>query len=172
MEASRFKQLFLPQSGRLYAVALRLTGNSQSAEDLVQDTLLRLWMKRDSLPPGFDAAGYAVITLRNIFLDGKRRREIQETDEPLEQLALASDGRLEADESQADDVELVRRLISQLPPKQRMVITMRDLEGLDSQEMRRATGLSDINIRTLLSRARSTVRQQFKKLSANGRSEY
>lgn len=47
-----------------------------------------------------------------------------------------------------------------------MVITMRDIEGLDSEEMQRVTGLTDINIRTLLSRARSTVRQQFKKLSA------
>ncbi len=168
MEASRFKQLFLPQSGRLYAVALRLTGNGQAAEDLVQDTLLRLWMKRDSLPPDFDAAGYAVITLRNIFLDGKRRRGIEEADEPLERLAVAYDGQADTEANETDDVALVRRLISQLPPKQRMVITMRDIEGLDSEEMRRATGLSDINIRTLLSRARSTVRQQFKKLSAHG----
>ena len=168
MDASKFKQIFLPQCPRLYAVALRLTGNGQAAEDLVQDTLLRLWMKRDSLPPDFDAAGYAVITLRNIFLDGKRRRGIEEADEPLERLAVAYDGQADTEANETDDVALVRRLISQLPPKQRMVITMRDIEGLDSEEMRRATGLSDINIRTLLSRARSTVRQQFKKLSAHG----
>ena len=168
MDASKFKQIFLPQCPRLYAVALRLTGNSQSAEDLVQDTLLRLWMKRDSLPPDFDASAYSVITLRNIFLDSKRRRGIEEADEPLERLAVAYDGQADTEANETDDVALVRRLISQLPPKQRMVITMRDIEGLDSEEMRRATGLSDINIRTLLSRARSTVRQQFKKLSAHG----
>ena len=59
MDASKFKQIFLPQCPRLYAVALRLTGNGQAAEDLVQDTLLRLWMKRDSLPPDFDASAYS-----------------------------------------------------------------------------------------------------------------
>ena len=108
------------------------------------------------------------VTLRNIFLDSKRRRGIEEADEPLERLAVAYDGQADTEANETDDVALVRRLISQLPPKQRMVITMRDIEGLDSEEMRRATGLSDINIRTLLSRARSTVRQQFKKLSAHG----
>ena len=79
---------------------------------------------------------------------------------------VGNDSQADSDADSNDDVALVRQLISKLPPKQRMVITMRDIEGLDSEEMQRVTGLTDINIRTLLSRARSTVRQQFKKLSA------
>lgn len=79
---------------------------------------------------------------------------------------MVNDSQTDSDADSNDDVALVRQLISKPPPKQRMVITMRDIEGLDSEEMRWVTGLTDINIRTLLSRARSTVRQQFKKLSA------
>ena len=49
MEASQFKSLFLPCHHKLYAVAWRLTGNSQAAEDLVQETYLRLWTKRHQI---------------------------------------------------------------------------------------------------------------------------
>lgn len=167
MEASTFKQIFLPCSSRLYAAALRLTGNGQAAEDLVQDTLLRLWMKRDALPPDFNAASYSLATLRNIFLDGRRRKALDETDEPLDRLIVANDRQTDTEIERSDAVTLVRTLISRLPARQRQVITMRDLEGFESEEIRRATGLSEINIRSLLSRARSTVRQQFKKLSAH-----
>lgn len=167
MEASTFKHIFLPCSSRLYAAALRLTGKGQAAEDLVQDTLLRLWMKRDALPPDFNAASYSLATLRNIFLDGRRRKALDETDEPLDRLVVANDRQTDTEIERSDAATLVRTLISRLPARQRQVITMRDLEGFESEEIRRATGLSEINIRSLLSRARSTVRQQFKKLSAH-----
>ena len=50
MDASQFKALFLPHSDLLYRTALRLTATVQSAEDLVQDTYLRLWLRREDLP--------------------------------------------------------------------------------------------------------------------------
>ena len=168
MEASKFKQTFLPCSSRLYAVALRLTGNGQTAEDLVQDTLLRLWMKRDTLPPDFNAASYSMATLRNIFLDGRRRKALDETDEPLDRLVVANGRQTDTEIECSDAAALVRTLISRFPAKHRQDMTMPDLEGLANEEIRRVTGLTEINIRSLLSRARSTVRQQFKKLSAHG----
>ena len=60
--------------------------------------------------------------------------------------------------SAAGSMELVRRLIDELPPAQRQVITLRDVEGLSSQEVCELLGLSEGNQRVLLHRARSRVR--------------
>jgi RNA polymerase sigma-70 factor, ECF subfamily len=58
----------------------------------------------------------------------------------------------------AEALELVRAEIAKLPPMQRLVITLRDLEGWDSAEVRSALEISETNQRVLLHRARSKVR--------------
>lgn len=71
MEASQFKSLFLPCHHKLYAVAWRLTGNSQAAEDLVQETYLRLWTKRHQIADIENAEAYSISVLRRQFYDVK-----------------------------------------------------------------------------------------------------
>ena len=58
----------------------------------------------------------------------------------------------------AETLRVVRDAIEKLPPMQRLVITMRDLEGWDSEEVRNALEISETNQRVLLHRARSKVR--------------
>jgi RNA polymerase sigma-70 factor, ECF subfamily len=55
--------------------------------------------------------------------------------------------------------ELIARAIEQLPPAQRAVISLRDVEGWSAEETRNALGVSETNQRVLLHRARSKVRQ-------------
>ena len=49
MNAQEFKRRFMPFHRLLYRVAFHLTGNVQNAEDLLQDTYLKLWQKRNEL---------------------------------------------------------------------------------------------------------------------------
>jgi RNA polymerase sigma-70 factor, ECF subfamily len=59
----------------------------------------------------------------------------------------------------AETREVVDRAIERLPPAQRAVISLRDVEGWSSEETRNALGVSETNQRVLLHRARSKVRQ-------------
>ena len=164
MDASQFKQMFLPCSGQLYRMAWRLTGNRQAAEDLVQDTFMKLWTSRNKLPQGLSPGGYALTTMRHIHYDSMRQGQIKECDKPCEEIPAVSDTDIEQQAEKADMGRRLRELIGQLPCKQRQVMMMRDVEGLDSHAIQDMTGLSEANVRTLLCRARATVRQQFKKL--------
>ena len=62
----------------------------------------------------------------------------------------------------------MRELIARLPGQQREVMTLRDLCGMSFEEIEAETGLTAVNIRAVLSRARKTVRQQFKSISEYG----
>ena len=60
-----------------------------------------------------------------IFLDGRRRKALDETDEPLDRLVVANDRQTDTEIERSDAATLVRTLISRLPARQRQVITMR-----------------------------------------------
>jgi RNA polymerase sigma-70 factor (ECF subfamily) len=74
---------------------------------------------------------------------------------PPESWAGQPEGRLIARET----LDLIEREVEKLPPAQRAVITMRDVQGLTAEEVRNALDLSETNQRVLLHRARSKVRR-------------
>jgi RNA polymerase sigma-70 factor, ECF subfamily len=68
----------------------------------------------------------------------------------------------------AEAVEKVRAEVAKLPEMQRLVITMRDLDGLPSEDVRNALDISETNQRVLLHRARSKVRAALEGFFADG----
>ncbi len=75
--ADRFEAEFLPCLPSLMAVASRLTGTKAEAEDLVQDTLLKAYRSRDQYRDGTNPRAWLMAILRNTFLNGYRRRNLE-----------------------------------------------------------------------------------------------
>ena len=163
MEASTFKQRFMPLGRRLFWTAWRLTGNTQDAEDLVQEAFLKLWTKRDMLNNIDNDEAYATSLVVNLFRDQQRRRHLEFAESPPDDLPLADEADLMARVEARDESEQVGRLINRLPSQQQRILKMHALDNLSAKEMETKTGLSPVNIRTLLSRARKTIKQKFKK---------
>ena len=161
MQASEFKQLFLPLSRQIYWMAWRLTGNAEEAEDLTQEVYAQLWTKRESLSGISNPIAYCGVVVRNLYLNQVRKQRV-ETTEMARELFVADGNRLEDAIEQRQACEQVMRLIGQLPEQQRKVVTMHDVEGCSNEEIRQQTGLASTHVRVLLSRARKTIRQLFK----------
>ena len=136
MEASEFKRIFLPCSNKLYLVAWRLTHNRQEAEDLVQETMLKLWTQRDKLNELKNSEAFSVRTLHNIFIDQHRKKHLAETDSPPEEMSLKANEGDAAEMMQHKETEiLVTKLIAKLPKQQRDIITLKDIDDFSYEEI-------------------------------------
>ena len=165
MDAREFKQRFMPHYRLLYRVAYRLTGNAQDAEDLLQDTYLKLWLKRDDLTEKAETQAYLVTLMRNLFLDQRRRKQI-DTSADIDHHAEPPDEQsLDRQIDTRDEAETMEQLIQQLPERDGNIVQMHLVEGRTYDEIEQDTGLSQGNIRIIVMRARQKLKQQFQKLT-------
>lgn len=162
MTADEFKRIFLPCHHQLYRVALRLTGNREDAEDIVQETFMKIWNGRERLGQLDNPGAFCMATLKNVFVDSVRRnRRESESGTSSDEVTVASDIDIGQQIESRDAVGKVMNLINRLPVNQRNVMKMRDIANLSYEEIEAATGLSPGNIRTLLSRARKKIKEQY-----------
>ena len=154
MTALEFKQRFMPFHRLLYRVAYHLTGNAQDAEDLLQDTYLKLWTKRDDLPPDAQTEAYLITLMRNLYRDQRRLKSniVHETYEPDKSYEP-----YEEEEEVLDNRAELQELIEKLPDKQREVMKAHIVEDKTYDEIQRDTGLSNGNIRVIISREKQTI---------------
>lgn len=165
MDANDFKRKFLPYHRRLYQTAFQLMRNTQDAEDMVQEAYLRLWKRRNELPIEIlNTEAYCITLIKNVCYDTLRLSHLEEDERPPETLNIATESNVMKVVEQKDEVGQVMQLIDRLPNQQRQVMLMRDVDDRPFEEIERATGLSSVNIRVLLSRARKKIREQFKEM--------
>ncbi|EFL45058.1 Sigma-70 region 2 [Prevotella disiens JCM 6334 = ATCC 29426] len=164
MESSQFKTLFLPCHRKLYAVAWRLTGNAQAAEDLVQETFLRLWTRRQQIVSVECVEAYSITTLRRIFYDTKRSKQIEASEREISELHVKDSEDLNQRIDAQDEWQRIRTMILALPDPQGKIMIMRDVEGQTYEEISVETGLTEVNLRSILSRARKRIREQIKEM--------
>jgi len=153
-----------------YRFSLLVCGHPQDAEDVMQDALLKTYQHagRIAEPAAFRTWLYS--TVRNACLMKRRRR----VGEPAQFVPLApagSDatrGGLDIpDQATPADQQLMERSVDarllkalkQLPPSYRMIVVMREIEGLSTKEVAAIAGISEANVKTRLHRARLMLRQ-------------
>jgi RNA polymerase sigma-70 factor (ECF subfamily) len=162
MDADTFKKVFIPYHQKLYRIAYRIVQDAASAEDIVQDTFIKLWNKRDEMQSIDNTEAFAIIILRNTCLDHLRKTKNDrytdyDTDMP-ETTSLSKQIEVQ------DEAEKIKYLINKLPDQQRQVMMMKHWDEYSDEEIEQVTGLSAGNIRVILSRARKTIREQYIKI--------
>jgi RNA polymerase sigma-70 factor (ECF subfamily) len=159
MENISFRTTVLPLSDRLFRLALRITMNKAEAEDVVQDTLLRVWECRGQWEQIGSLEAFAIATCRNRALDvskraGRNARSLDEIDGGQRSTANAQ-SELEARE----EISLIRRLMDELPELQRTIMLLRDIEGQSYQEIAQALSISETQVKVYLHRARTKIKK-------------
>ena len=161
MTHEQFTQIYLPFSGKMYALAYNLLRNRDEARDCVQDVYAELWNKRDTIEPDKPPLPFVLTMVRNNCLDRLKSRSTQADDETLETLL---DHNTENQIEAASDLNAVIQLIDKLPSDQQIIIRLRTIDGLEIEQIQELTHFSRENIYTLLSRARKTLKELTAKL--------
>lgn len=165
MDADSFKRLFLPLHPKLFRIAYALVESKADAEDILQDAYCKLWNRRDELAGIQSPEAFCVTLVKNLCLDFLRSAHTNRHDEEItEAITLSTDSSPEKELETQDKIRQVRRLINKLPQNQRQVLKLRGINDCSLDEIEQITGLSAVNIRVLLSRARKIIREQFEKL--------
>ncbi len=157
MENINFRTTVLPLSDRLYRLALRITMNKAEAEDVVQDTLLKVWECREDWNRINNLEAFAIATCRNRALDVVKRagRDTENLDEMVHFSSQTPHEQLEARE----EISLIRRLMDSLPEVQRTIMLLRDIEGKTYQEIAQTLDISETQVKVYLHRARTKIKE-------------
>lgn len=163
MKKIDFRTDVLPLKNELYRLALRITLNPAEAEDIVQDTMIKVWNRRERWEEIESIEAFCLTICRNLALDRNRKADNQtaqlsEVNDPPDH-SYASDP--EEQTVQQDRLQLVRKLIEQLPEKQRSCIWLRDIEGKAYKEIAEVMGINEQQVKVNIFRARQAIRQKY-----------
>jgi RNA polymerase sigma-70 factor (ECF subfamily) len=164
MDLQAFNQRILPVQGRLFRLAQMFLRNREEAEDAIQDVFLRLWTNRQQLETYQSIEALAVQMTKNVCLDrlkshSKQKMQPDADVASVQTAELTPHAQLESSDSHA----LMHRLIGELPEQHKLVVHLRDVEEYSFEEIEQVTGLSNANIRVILSRARQKLREGYLK---------
>ena len=168
MEIISFKNDVLPLKDILYRLALRITLKHEEAQDIVQETLIKVWNKREDLDNIDSLEAYCLTICRNLSLDHLKRKDTHT--ESLEKTEVAHEEHMGPYEQmlQKDRVELVRRLVNHLPEKQRSCMQLRDFEGKTYKEIASILNISEDQVKVNIFRARQTIKQKYQQIEEYG----
>jgi len=162
-------ELVRQHADRVYRLAYRLSGNQHDAEDLTQETFIRVFRSLQNYQPGtFEGWLHRITT--NLFLDMVRRRA------RIRMESLPEDyDRVPADEPNPEQIYHDSRLgpdlqaaLDSLPPEFRAAVVLCDIEGLSYEEIGATLGVKLGTVRSRIHRGRQALREY---LAAHGRTE-
>ena len=158
---NRFRTEVLPLKDKFFRLALRITLDRTEAEDITQETLIRMWEQRKQWDDIQNLEAWGLTISRRLALDHTRKSQFQAEQEDIVnyQLSIVNlDSNPDDQLDQKQRVEAVQRLIDQLPEVQRTIIQLRDIEGMRYDEIAQATNLSESQVKVYLHRARKKIR--------------
>ncbi len=158
-DQSALAELYDRYSPVVYAVALRVLGDTAGAEDVLQEVFLQLWRN----PAAFDAArgnmgAWLTVISRNRAIDALRRRK-PETD--IEDVVVSVVPDMAGDADRAQAAQKVRGLLGSMPTAQRSALEMAYFEGLSHTEIAEKTGEPLGTIKTRIRTGLMALRKAF-----------
>jgi RNA polymerase sigma-70 factor, ECF subfamily len=155
-----FNSLAVPYIDPLYNTAYRLTGNSQDAEDLVQETFFKAYKYYDKFQEGTNLKAWLFKILKNTFINNYRKKKLEprsvefgEIEDSFERIVRQDPAQRQFDPEERYLAgvmdEGVKKALDSLPHDYKMVVILADLEDFSYKEI---ADILDCPVGTVMSR--------------------
>ena len=168
MKEISFRNDILPLKDKLYRLALRITLDSAEAEDIVQDTMIRVWNKREEWAQFNSIEAFCLTVARNLAIDRSQISEAQNIELTTETQEMSDGSTPERQLERSEQMDLVRKLINELPEKQRTIIQLRDIEEKSYKEIADVMQLTEDQVKVTLFRARQRIKAKYNEIQSYG----
>jgi RNA polymerase sigma-70 factor (ECF subfamily) len=151
MTISEYNESVESYSDNLYRFVLKNIKDIDKAKDIVQDTFLKFWEKRDNVDVS-KSKSYLFTTAYHTLIDVVRREKKQGSfnDVKEEEYSIQTE--------YSDLQEVLHRAIDQLPENQKAVILLRDYEGYAYDEIAEITGMTESQVKVYIFRGRKFLK--------------
>ncbi|TWU19717.1 ECF RNA polymerase sigma-E factor [Allorhodopirellula heiligendammensis] len=184
-DAGAFEELVRRYQSRLVRLMQTLAPHTDLAEDLAQETFLRVYRARERYEPGAKFSTWLFTIAGNVARNAKRtasrRHEISEMDAPrflgasddsgplLATTALDASGMMPVRLAEGDErARLVRAAVASLSERQRMALILSRFENMNYVEIAETMGLTTKAVKSLLSRARVGLKESLDSYMQSG----
>ncbi|SFE06537.1 RNA polymerase sigma-70 factor, ECF subfamily [Actinopolyspora alba] len=165
-DTSAFDSLVRTHTGKLYRVALRIVGDPAEAEDAVQDAWVSAWRSLATFRGDSAASTWLYRVVTNAALSQVRKRRptvpLDPTDESM--TPVGNTGNPEGTALREEETRRVHAAISRLEPSQRLPLVLRELEGMNYEEVAEVLEVNVTALRSRLHRARLALLAELKEV--------
>lgn len=156
MNTQDYNQCVKSYSDGIFRFIVKNLGDSYEAENIVQNTFEKLWIKRENVKME-TAKSYLFKIAYNNMIDVIRKSK--------RNIGLEEVQEMEAEHHEYSDLtDWVHKALDKLPEKQRIVITLRDFEGYDYKSIGEITGMNESQVKVNIFRARKYIKEFIGKL--------
>lgn len=173
-EKQAFRKLVEEFQERAFRLAFRMLGDEEDARDVVQDSFIKMWQHIHTYKDSENFTGWMNRIVSNTAIDRirakKRNPSLHLEDLHRELRSWSDDGGHQKLENKEAGL-LIRALTEGLPEKQRIMFSLRDLEGMSAQETEAITGFGEDTVKSNLYHARKAIREKLENIFAYERKE-
>jgi RNA polymerase sigma-70 factor (ECF subfamily) len=171
-DQSAYTELVRRFQKRVYVLAYRMMGNHIDADEVTQETFVRIYEKRHELKTISYFQSFLLRVASNYAIDLLRRRQkrfisIEDETEmlPSVQAELVENIALpDKDLENAELAEIIKQAIDRLPPRQKITVALHDVEGYTMTEVAMTLGCPEATVRSNLHIARSKLKKWLAKM--------
>ncbi len=155
-----FEKLTYSIKDKLYRFSLRITGSEVEAEDVVQEVFIKVWDKREQMNEVLNPEAWCMTLTKNLSLDKIKSKHRQTTE--ISEAVYLTDSKSTPYHAfeKNDTISRIKNLMNELPEKQKMVMHLRDIEGMTYDEIAANLEIPLPQVKVYLHRARTFVREK------------
>lgn len=157
MTRQAFEHIVHELRPRLKDIAQRFFGDEDKAEDIAQETLMRLWLLRDRIAPQADIGPLAVRMAKNLCVSEWRKQQVRQGQAVQVEFVAHCD--IQRDVELKEDIDRLRQAVNQLKPAEQRLFRMRYEAEMDIGQIAAATGIGERSVSAMLSTAKRKLQE-------------